>query len=363
MESRFIITSKQLIFILIGSQIATGIFSLPRLVTTEAGTHGWLAVIVGAIPAYISIWLIVNLGNKFPGQNFVGLSKQLFGKYLGSFLVIAFIIYIVIYQSIVIRIFVETTSLYMLPSTPIPVILFLVQASVVYIVMQGGKVIGRLNELLFYISVAILLLLLCAFSQADCTNILPLGDIDLGGLWQGALSASYAYAGTEVLLVVFFMVNNKDKALKAALTGQTIVLVIYFIVVVLSILVFGIYAMEEMLRPLLILLKGVEFPLFDRLELFFLSFWMGLGIRPVINLGLAAAYSSSMLINRNFNYYKIIVLLTGILMYFIALIPKNVLQAMEWSVYIGYVYLGVALSYPLLYSLLGFLRRDKKHEF
>ena len=42
------ITSKQLIFVIIGAQIGMGLFSLPRLVSTEAHQDAWLAVLLGS---------------------------------------------------------------------------------------------------------------------------------------------------------------------------------------------------------------------------------------------------------------------------------------------------------------------------
>lgn len=363
MDSRFVITSKQLIFIIVGAQIATGIFSLPRVVTTDAGTHGWLAVILGVLPSIISILLIVNIGKKFPDKNFVELSHYLFSKPIGTILILIFILYIIALQSITVRIFAEITSLYLLPNTPMPVIVFLVLMPAIYIIIQGGKVLGRLNELLFYLLLIVLLVLLAPLLQADYTNILPLGGIDLKGLMKGALSSSFSYAGVEVLLVVFFMVNNKDIVLKAALTGQAIVLFIYFMVVVIGLLVFGKYALETILWPLLTLLKVTEIPLFERLELFFLAFWIGLGIRPVMNLGLAAAYSASMLFTGNFKHYKLIVLLIGVGMYVGALLPKSVLEAMKWSEYGGYAYLAISLGYPILYNLLGLFRKGSSREY
>ena len=51
-HSRFHITSKQLIFIIIGTQISAGVLSLPRLVAGEAAQHAWISVLVGAVPSF-----------------------------------------------------------------------------------------------------------------------------------------------------------------------------------------------------------------------------------------------------------------------------------------------------------------------
>lgn len=362
MDDRFVITSKQLMFIIIGSQIATGIFSLPRVVTVDAGVHGWLAVILGAIPSIFAILLIVNMGKKFPDKNIVEVSKYLFSRPIGSIITIVTLLYITFLQSIVIRIFAEITSLYMLPKTPTSVIIFLVLLPVIYTIIQGGKVVGRINELLFYFLLLILLLPFAALGYSDITNILPLGDIDTAGLLKGVFSASFAYAGVELLFVTYFMVDNKEKVLKYVLGSQLIVLTIYVSLVVLCTLVFGHYAMKNMMWPLLTLIKVIEIPVFERLEIFFLAFWLGLGVRPVLNNGLAVSYSLSKLFNTNFTTYKIIVLLLGIVLYIGASIPNNILEAMKWSEYAGYANLVVLIVYPLIYNLMAFLRKGGRDE-
>lgn len=83
-HSRFHITSKQLIFIIIGTQISAGVLSLPRLVAGEAAQHAWISVLVGAVPSFLAIALICYLYSRFNDPDFVNVSKRLFGRYLGS---------------------------------------------------------------------------------------------------------------------------------------------------------------------------------------------------------------------------------------------------------------------------------------
>lgn len=94
-NNSFVITSKQQLFIIIGSTIATGILSLPRVATQGAGQDGWISVILGSLVPFFSLILIVCLGQIFSGLTIVEIAQLLFGKIIGIFLIILLIAYFI----------------------------------------------------------------------------------------------------------------------------------------------------------------------------------------------------------------------------------------------------------------------------
>lgn len=359
-RTRFEITSKQLIFIIVGAQVATAMLSLPRVVAAEAGHHAWLAVIIGAILPLASIFFTVALLNRFRDADFANVSHRLFGKFLGTLLILVFVGYVITFQSVVIRIFAEVTSVFMLPTTPIWVVSLACTLSVVYAVSKGGKVIGRLNEFLFYILIVDLLIIAVPVTQGTYLNLLPVGEIDIGGLVRGSLKTTYAYGGVEVLLITYAMVQHRGEILKAALIGQGITVLIYLMIVVVGLMVFGHMGMQFITWPVITLLKVPDASALGRLEIFFLLLWVGLGVRPAMNLGMSASYAALRTFNLDFNrYYAWMVLGVGASIYVLSLQPDNLLQALAWADYVGYAFVTVSLGYPLLYLLVALLRRQK----
>ncbi|MGR6836314.1 GerAB/ArcD/ProY family transporter [Syntrophomonas erecta] len=356
-RTRFEFTSKQLIFFIVGSQVAGGIFSLPRLVAAEAGHNAWLAVIAGVIPSMLSILIICSLFKRWPDPDFVNLNHRLFGKIIGSGLVIIFVLYIILFESITLRIFSEITSIFMLPTTPMWFVVLVVTLSVLYAMSKGGKVVACLNEFLFYILLLSLLVVIVPAFSGDYLNLLPLQEITPGGVFQGAVKSSFAFAGIEVLLVVYALVPRRGEILKAALIGQSFVVFFYVMVTIISLAVFGLDFIDEIVWPVLALLKVTEIPILQRLEFFFLILWIALGVRPALNLGFAAAYASTRLFNLDFNrFYGWVVLLLGLLIYIGALQPGSLPEAFQWAGYAGTAFLVVALGYPLLYYLATLLK-------
>ena len=90
------VTSRQLAYIIIGAQVGIGIFSLPRLASAEARQDAWIAVLLGALLPLVILFIIDRLGRRMPQSGFVVMNQQLFGPWLGTAMVILFIIYIIL---------------------------------------------------------------------------------------------------------------------------------------------------------------------------------------------------------------------------------------------------------------------------
>ncbi|MGB4702837.1 MAG: endospore germination permease [Syntrophomonadaceae bacterium] len=360
-RTRFEITSKQLIFIIVGAQVATAFLNLPRIAAAEAGHHAWLAVIIGAVFPLAAILFTVALLNRFQDADFVNVSHQLFGKFLGTLMVLIFVVYVVIFQSIVIRIFSEITCVFMLPTTPTCMVSLACTLSVVYAVSKGAKVIGRLNEFLFYILIVdILMIVAISIGKGSYLNLLPLGEIDINGLMQGSMKMAYAYAGSEVLLITYAMVQHRHEVLKASLIALGITLLIYLLVVIAGLMVFGHIGVQFITWPVITLLKIPYSFALGRLEIVFLLLWVSLGVKPVMNLGMTASYAAVRTFNLDISrFYAWIALAIGAGIYVLSLLPKNLLQVFVLADYAGYTFLAVSLGYPLLYLLVSAVRRPR----
>jgi spore germination protein len=349
-HSRFHITSKQLIFIIIGTQISAGVLSLPRLVAGEAAQHAWISVLVGAVPSFLAIALICYLYSRFNDPDFVNVSKRLFGRYLGSTLMLVFITYAVYFESIAVRVFAEITSVYMLPTTPKWAIVLILIIAAVYAISLGGQVIGRINEILFYLILFDLVIIsIPVLTDGEILNLYPLTEIDYLGVLKGAIPTSFAYSGVEVLIVFYALTGRRDEVFKAAIIGQTIVVVVYLLAVLAALSVFGIDSIATIFWPILTLLKVPDLTVIERLEFFFLVLLGGLGVRPTLNLGLAASYSFLRVFDLDFKkYYVPVVIILGVIMFIIAMQPENILEAYSRAYYGGYAFWAIALGYPPL---------------
>lgn len=350
------ITSKQLVFVFLGATIGIGALSIPRSLVSVAGQTAWMALPIGALAPLMSLFMINRIYQRMPGLNFIELNQRLFGKIAGFVVVILFVLYIIIFESLVIRNFADVTKIYMLPATPLWVILFLIAFSVYYVISKGSRVVARMNEIIFYILFLTLFTGLIALSQADYTNLLPLWEIDPAGLMKGILSSTFAFEGLEILVVIYSLVDKKERVFKAGMIALGFTTAVYIYVVILGILVLSPTLLDSLLWPGIYYYKTVSFTAFPRLEFILLAFWVGLGARPAITMGFAASLSLSQLFKVSDQRFSLLVLAVVAAMFGLAFIPSDVFAVFKDWDYIGVMSLGASLLYPAVLNLTALIR-------
>lgn len=351
------ISSKQLVFVFLGATIGIGALSIPRDVVSAAGQTAWLALPIGALVPFLSLFMIERLYRRMPGLNFIELNQRLLGKIPGFIMVILFAIYIIIFESVVVRTFADVTKIYMLPSTPLWAVLLLIAFSVYYVISKGSRVVARMNELIFYILFLTLLSGLVPLPQGDYTNLLPLWEIDPGGLLKGAVNSAFAFEGMEILLIVYSLVDKKERVFKAGMSALVFTLAVYIYVVILGILVLSPTLIESLLWPGIFYYKTVSFAAFPRMEFILLTFWVGLGARPAITMGFAACLSLGQLFKIGQEHFPKVVLGVVAAMYVLALVPGDVFEVFKTWDYIGWLSIAVSLLYPAILGLAALIRR------
>lgn len=227
--SQFKISSKQLIFIILGNTVATGMLSLPRLASADAHQDAWLAVIGGAVSPILVLLLIQQLYQKFPGCNLVDISCFLFGRIMGTLLLSLVVLYFLAYQAALFSNLAEVTMAFIIPQTPHRTIMIVSILAMIYIASHGAQVVARINEIFLYPFLLLIVLWIIPVSVGDYTNLLPIGGSGWEGIAAGTLTTSFAYSGIEILLLLYPAVTKTKEIMKAGLTAVGITLTFYLI--------------------------------------------------------------------------------------------------------------------------------------
>lgn len=361
MESnpRFLITTKQLIFVIVGCILGgLGILMLPREISATCRQDAWISVIVGSLIPLLSLFLIEKLGSIWPSLTVIEISRMLLGKVLGSLLSIVVIAYFLYLSAVVLRGMTEVTSTFMLPQTPRFIIAGLFSVAIWYSAQRGLKVLGRLNEFLFYVFSLGLLFLLPPLSDADLTNLMPVFAVNPGDILKGVAQTTFAFAGIEILLVVYPMVTKKEEIIKAGLTAIGIVVAVFFLITVVCLLVFGSEPLQYEVWPTLTLLKTHEIPIVQRSELFFLILLTGFGIKPAVNFTFGASFALVQLFQQNEKkYYRPLVIASTIVIFSLAIIPDNIFAYFVYLRFVGYMFPFIAVGLPAFLLAVVWVRK------
>ncbi len=354
-EMNYTITSKQLIFILIGCMLGSGVIVLPRVISEAIEQDAWLAVLLGAIIPFVSLWLSSKIIGKYPGLSFVALTEKLAGKFFGRLLAAVFAVYSTMATSVILRIFVEIITQFLLPKTPMIAKIILGLGVSAYMAGSGIKVLGRLNEFLFYILLPFIIFFLpSVFMYGDIHYLMPVLNHSVKEYSKAALATGYVYSGFEALIVFGPYVIRKKETLKASITALSVTAFLYLYTVVAVVAVFGADLTKITTWPGLAIQSVVDFPILERLEFLFLLAWIGMSVKPVSN-----QYFCAGLIIKDIFGIKSLEIVVAVLFPIIALIawfPKNIYASFRLSDFIGTYSLILGIAMPLLLLALSAIR-------
>lgn len=363
-NDEFTITSKQLIFIIIGTMMGTGILSLPRLAAKEVGQDAWFAVILGSLFPLMSLSLIKLLYKKNNSTSFVNVCRKAGGVYLGSIFSAIFALYSIFAAAIFLRNFVEVISMFLLIKTPIFVKLVLLLAVCAYLALGNAKVLGRANEFLFYALLPLLLFLLPAIvKNSDIRNLMPVFNYKIMDYARASLTTAFAFSGIELYIVFHPYVSREKEAYGASLYALLITLLIYLYFVIGTISVFGAELIQRLTWPTLRLLATTDVPIIERFEFLFIQAWIGVSFRPISIQYFCASHIIAQLFGQKSQ--KLITLILFPIIVLIAVYPKNIFQVFKATEYIGLTALIIGIGMPLMLIIFGLFtgnRREKKSE-
>jgi spore germination protein len=341
------ITSNQLMAIMFTTIIGFGLLTLPRAVTEAAGPDGWLLVLAGGVVAIIISIFISRLGLMFPGKTVVEYSGDVITKPLGIIFSLGFFIYYVLFCAFEARVFAEITKQFLLDRTPTEAIIITMLLGSVYLARQDIATVGRIGEMLVPVFILpSLLFLLPAIPEMDLTNLLPFMRTPPVRFLTGIGTIVISYLGFEALLLFQpFMARPRDAA-KAMTVALIAVMLIYTLAVVSAVSIFGVVEIQRLIWPPFAVYRVIKIPgaFIENVHGVVMAIWV-VAIYMTLTVFFFAAVT---ILSRvlSLREHSFIALPLAFLIYFLALIPDNVVQVYGYLDAFS-LYLGVPFSFVL----------------
>ncbi|MFC4766450.1 GerAB/ArcD/ProY family transporter, partial [Effusibacillus consociatus] len=172
---------------------------------TEAKQSAWISALVAGGFGIFVAFLGTKLSLLYPRQTLIEYSQTILGKWLGKVIVIPYLIMWFINCGIILRQSAEIIVEYILPGTPLSVVILSLGLAIVFATLSGIEVIGRLSEMLGpVILVMILIALFLSFNNMKWENLLPVyPEGGLMSILKGAIGPA-GFLG-EVMMVTMFV--------------------------------------------------------------------------------------------------------------------------------------------------------------
>lgn len=279
------ISSFQLGLLIFLTPIGVGIFTLPAVLAKDVENNGWFVLILGGLINILILFFISEVGKKYAELGLVETLRTLFGKIIGTLMALPIFLFYLIFTAIEIRMFGETTKMYLLFNTPLEFIMIPIFIVAYLLVRMGIEQIARFFEAIFYLTVlTFVFLFLLVVPKSDYSNLLPVLRVEPLKILKGISDGFFSYAGFEILFFLFPFIRNPEKAFKSSTIGMIFVIFIYTFIVIHCYARFGAEYTKTLLYPTLSLVKASDVPgaFLEGIEGLLFSLWIILKLTLII---------------------------------------------------------------------------------
>lgn len=246
----------------------------------EAGHGAWLSVLAGGGLFYGVAWMMVKLGDMFPGESFVDYMPKIWGRPVGVSAVLLFSLVFVVQSAVTLHSFSREIAFFMFDRTPFEFIEATMLAVCVYCALQDLGTIVRVTQFVFFTALPVWLVLqVVSLINFQWIDVLPLWPVDIGGVIRGAALSWNLYAGYEIVLMLLpwvYQGNMKMTRAMAVAFGMTGVMFLFWTVLQTGVLTVD--GAQKIPYPAMTVIRNVELPgtFVERLDTYFLLFWIQL---------------------------------------------------------------------------------------
>jgi len=355
------IGSKEVTMSVASMVIGFGVLTLPRtIVSTTNSIDGFISIVIGGILILFFTWILGMLTTKFPKKNLHEFTSLIINKPVATILTMIFAFYSMLFVSYEMRGTADISKLYLFDDTPVEVIGFVFLLVVIYAVSGPSSVIIRINLMFLPIVLCILaVLILLNVNFFEVKNIKPFFVTDWLGILQASRETIFSFLGFETILFYNMFLNKPKDMVKSALVGISIPFLLYLLIFLFVIGVFGTEVTRNLLYPTAELARLVEIPggFFERFESLFFTIWV-----MTLFTTAAMAYDVTLLalksVFNKVNRMTLIFILSPI-MYIIAMTPQNVLELSIFGEWISYIGIILSMVIPVLLLIIAKIRGVK----
>ncbi|MDQ0896502.1 MULTISPECIES: endospore germination permease [unclassified Paenibacillus] len=353
----------QYIFIIFETQVGIGVLSLPRDVANAAGSDGWISIILGAIGTTLLSLVIIRIMEKNPEYTLFELLSKYFGKWVGKALAAAWILLAVYAASTAMFSTIHIIKIWIIQDIRNFILMILFTIPIYMITKQGIRVIGLFAELVFIVTLWMPVLLFLALKDAQWMYLLPVGKSGVLPILSAVKSTIYSLLGFELAFILYPFLKDKKSASKGIVIANLLSMIIYLTTTIICFIRFSPTEVTEVVYPVLNLLKVIQLPFLERLEIICLTFYLFIIFMTIIPYLYAAVLGTSQLIGKqdHRNALRIILVLWILLSFFFIPTTFQITQmANSW----GKAGLYSAFVFPIFLWIYGwifhFARKEPK---
>ena len=283
------INASLFFFVVVATQIGVGIHGFQRVIVKDASNDAWISVIFATIFSHIVVFVMIKTLELYPSNDLYGINIDIFGKYIGNFLNLIYVMYCSFSFYSVIKNYIEVINTWVFPNLSQSFIAITLLLLTIYAFSGGLRIMIGVCFFSFFTGLWILIILFMPLEFAHYNHIFPIFKNDLTSILKGAYSMTFTIVGFEIINILYPFAKEKKKVQKYVHLGLLFTLLIYLSVILVTIVYFSENQLERTVWATLTLFSVVKLPFIERIEIIIICFWMMI-ILPNLCLFSWAAY-------------------------------------------------------------------------
>ena len=270
--------------LLVGFVVELGILSLPNILCPIAKQDAWISVLIGGLyPLYMACIGIFLCSNS-PNKNILELSKRYFGKVVGTFFNVIFMLQFFTYCVITVVGMSNVCKVYITPFLDSKKLFIPIVGITIYVARYGIKLLARVSKITFVLTAILLLILTNAFARGNIYNVMPVLTTNVKNVLFASIYADYSYGGLEAILIIYIFIEKKEKIKKIGLGAAFALIFLFTSAVFISIYYIGYKVNMKSMWPILLATESINLPMINSFRYIFLLFWNIVVLRLIASL-------------------------------------------------------------------------------
>ena len=197
--------------------------------------EAWIAFIIGYMISLPILWMYISLAKRFPGKSLIEINQAVLGKILGRIFSVLYIFFFLTLAFLNTRDVGEFVGGYMLPLTPMPIVLIMFIFICCWAVRKGVQTMTRYGPLFVIIlTVVILFTLSLIIKNIKLSNLLPVFSMPLKNYLKGAYTVAMLPV-CEIFAFFMLLPHLQDtKAVGKAFWGGAVIGTVTLLIIVIT---------------------------------------------------------------------------------------------------------------------------------
>ncbi|GGF22318.1 spore germination protein KB [Halobacillus andaensis] len=229
----------------------------------DAKKDAWIAIFIGIFGGILLFMIYYYLYKLYPDLSLIGYSQKLLGKYIGGFIGLLYIPFLIYAAARDLRDVGGLIGATVLSQTPSLFVSGLMIFSIAYVLYKGMEVLARTAEIFWGLVIILSMLGSLFFFLSGLINIkqvLPVLEFGWEPVIQAVYTQTIMFPFGEMVAFAFLLpyINNRKKVLKTGISGILVsgILITYSTFINLTVL--GVDVVTRSQFPLLSAIQGIE---------------------------------------------------------------------------------------------------------